>query len=180
MTKATISPSEIIAITKNWVAKIVIGLNLCPFAKPVFDSDSIRYLVTNEKHLKQALQSEFTFLNNHDEFETTLIVIADGLTDFEHYLDALDECNELLQSLEYEGIYQLASFHPDYIFEGSGKHDPANYTNRSPYPLLHILREDSLDDAVASHRNVEDIPTRNIQLTRKLGEEKLQAIIRQK
>lgn len=172
------SEEDIVATTKNWVAKVVIGLNLCPFAKPVFDAKAIRYQITEKEQLKQKVLSELIYLDSHEEIETTLLIVAEGLANFDQYLDALDLCNELLLEHKYEGIYQIASFHPEYVFEGSAAADPANYTNRSPYPMLHILREESLDKAISTHRNVDEIPARNVQLARKLGTEKILSLLR--
>jgi hypothetical protein len=113
------------------------------------------------------------------ETETTLLILPTGWDDFDDYLDLLAIAEQLLIEQHYEGIYQLASFHPDYRFETdlAGEEDPANYTNRSPYPMLHIIRETSIDRAVANHPDPDNIPVRNITLTRELGLEKLRALL---
>ncbi len=163
--------------TKQWLRNVVIKHNFCPFAKRELLRDSIRYLVVESSELELVLQTlvdEFIYLDHHDDTETTLVILPNGFDYFDDYLDLVEIANALLEDQDYAGIYQLASFHPDYCFEGADNDDPANYTNRSPYPTLHIIRESSLERAIASHPNVEGIPERNIIYARGLGLEEFQ------
>lgn len=163
-----------IEITRNWVEKIVIGLNLCPFAKPVFIKDQIKFVKSDAKtpdELTKDLLKELNFLTGMegDDTETTILIIPFVLQDFGHYLDYLEYANDLIYQAGLEGTFQLASFHPDYQFEDTEPNDVENYTNRSPFPLLHILREDTLAKAIKTYPNVEDIPSNNIKKLQELG-----------
>jgi hypothetical protein len=109
------------------------------------------------------------FLEDNPEIETALLILPNGFSDFDEYLDLVDLSEKLLQKEGFEGVYQVASFHPNYIFAGSDDNDPANYTNRSPYPMLHLLREDLLEIAIDKHANVDDIPNQNIAKAKSLG-----------
>jgi hypothetical protein len=107
---------------------------------------------------------------DEDKFiETSLLIFPDAFADFEAYLNLVEMVEELLEDQDYEGIYQVASFHPDYRFSDASEDDPANFTNRSVYPMLHLLREDSLDKAIDSHPDVESIPERNVAFAREKG-----------
>lgn len=161
-------------ITKKWVDEIVIGLNLCPFAKPVFVKNQIKFVVSEAKtpdELTTHLLTELDFLTGMegDDTETTLLIIPHVLEDFGHYLDYLEFANDLVYRAGLEGTFQLASFHPDYQFEGTEVGDIENYTNRSPFPLLHILREDTLEKAIKTYPNVDQIPSNNIKKLKELG-----------
>lgn len=158
--------------TANWVKQVVVKYNICPFARREVERGSIRYVVTEEQKPKAVLKqlvAECEFLDQNPEVETTLFIIPRGFEGFYPYLDLVDAANDLLVEQGYEGHYQLASFHPDYCFEGEPQDDAANYTNRSPYPTLHILREASMELALASHDSPESIPERNIEFTRRKG-----------
>jgi hypothetical protein len=109
------------------------------------------------------------FLEDNPEIETALLILPNGFSDFDEYLDLVDLSEKLLKAEGFEGVYQVASFHPGYIFAGSNDNDPANYTNRSPYPMLHLLREDLLTIAIDKHTNVDDIPNQNIAKAQSLG-----------
>ena len=127
--------------TSNWIKTVVIGCNFCPFAAKALIKKSVRYVANETTDFKSALTAlaeEFEFLNSNLNIETTFIIFFDGFTDFLQYLDLVDKGERLLLKENYEGVYQLASFHPQYLFAGSNENDPANYTNRSPYPMLHI------------------------------------------
>ena len=168
----------IVKQTKNWLEQIVIKHNFCPFAERELLRDSIRYFineVSNTEDTLHHLVDEFIFLDQHPETETTLFIIPEGFNDFDDFLDLVEIANALLEEQDYRGTYQLANFHPDYCFHGSDENDPANYTNRSPYPTLHLIREKSLERAVASHPDPEGIPERNIAYARELGVNKLQS-----
>jgi len=171
---------DIIKQTEAWLTSFIINYNICPFAKREHDRASIRYSVIESDELEQCLESIFIecqLLDTKAEIETSLLIFPTALEHFDDYLDFLALAESLLLGQGYEGIYQLASFHPDYCFDGENIDDPANYTNRSPYPMLHLIREASLERALNSFPNPEKIPERNIILTRQLGLEKLQAIL---
>ncbi len=162
-----------------WLTSFIIKYNICPFAKKEHDKGSIYYAVIESKNTALCLEAVFLEcqrLDTEKEIETTLVIYPDHFTDFNDYLDFLSMAESLLTEQGYEGIYQLASFHPDYCFAGESQSDPANYTNRSPYPMLHLIRENSLENALKTFPQPELIPQRNIQLTRKMGLKKLQAI----
>lgn len=162
----------IIEQTRAWVSSVIVGYNFCPFARREVERHSIRYHVSHERRLEECLHtlaSEWHYLDEHPDTETSLLIFAESFTRFDDYLDMLDVANHLLVEQGYEGVYQLASFHPDYCFEGSDDNDAANYTNRSPYPMLHIIREASLEQALANYPNPESIPERNVELARKEG-----------
>ena len=164
--------SDIINITKSWIEKIVIGLNFCPFAAQPFKSNSIHYEVVVESNLNTVL-GEFskvcTQLNDDESIETSLIILPEHFYDFEQYLDLVDLCEQLLIMEDLNGVFQVASFHPQYLFAGSEENDASNYTNRSPFPMIHILREDSLTTAIDKHVDVDSIPENNIKNARNLG-----------
>ena len=176
----SVSEAEVIDAVAHWVATCVVGLNLCPFAKREVVKQRVRYVVsqdTNEQALLASLQAELDHLSAHPEMETTLLIPVGLLQDFYDYNDFLDQVDYLLQKLDLEGIYQVASFHPDYQFGGTLAADVENYTNRSPYPVLHILREASLEQAIADYPDVEQIPERNMALMQQLGVEQLSALL---
>ncbi|MCX6324265.1 MAG: DUF1415 domain-containing protein [Sphingobacteriales bacterium] len=160
--------------TLQWVEKVVIGCQFCPFAANPFKAKAIACEVSPAKALAEALASLalcFEQLNNHVEIATLLLVFDKGFIRFTDYLNLVDLAEQLLKQEGYEGVYQIASFHPDYLFAGSTADDPANYTNRSPYPMLHLLREDDVEQALDSHPNPEGIPERNILFAREKGVE---------
>ncbi len=162
--------------TRRWVEDIIVAHGFCPFAGREVTRGSIRYTVSPESRLAGALEvliDECLLLDADSAIETTLLVYPVGFEVFEDYLDFAALAEDLLVEQGYEGVYQLATFHPDYRFADSSEDDPANYTNRSPYPLLHLLREDSLEKAIAGHPDPEGIPERNIAYARDLGLEKM-------
>jgi uncharacterized protein len=163
-----------VELTKNWVEKIVIGLNLCPFAKPVFIKNQIKFILSEAKNpneLTKDFLEELNFLSGieGDDTETTILIHPFVLQDFADYLDYVDYANDLIYQAGLEGTFQIASFHPDYQFENTAPTDIENYTNRSPLPMLHILREDTLEKAIRTYPNVEDIPSNNIEKLKTLG-----------
>lgn len=179
--KATNYRKMYIEKTKNWLEKVVIGLNLCPFAKHPFKSDKIRYVVfekTDLNQLSELLVEELRLLAAADavELETTLILLPNTLHDFEDYLNYVDFSEQLLEEFEFEGLIQVASFHPAYQFNGTKQDDVENYTNRSPYPMLHLLKESSVTWAVDNFPNVDEIPENNIKIMKELGIEKIKAL----
>ena len=170
----------LVAQTKHWVETVIITHNFCPFAKREFDNDKIRYQVIKEPGIEACLEQlihECLWLDQNPDTETTLIIFPENLDNFEAFLDFLFLAEELLNKQSYEGIYQLASFHPDYCFQGAEQDDPANYTNRSPYPMLHLIREKSIEEALKHYPSAEDIPQRNIEFARKQGLENLQKLL---
>jgi len=174
------SNKYLIERTQKWVLDVVVGLNFCPFAKPVVTADAINYKVVNEQKLDaclMALLDEINSLNNDASIETSLLIYPVGFEAFEDYLNLVEIAEALLVEEGLEGIYQLASFHPDYCFEGAKYDDAANYTNRSPYPMLHLLREESLEKALQSVASPEKIPARNIAVAREKGLAEMQALL---
>ena len=156
----------------------MVGLNLCPFAKRELVKNRVRFSPTpapTEEQLLLALQTELELLNTDPTIETTLLIHPNVLQDFDDYNEFLDYADQLLVQMGLEGIYQIASFHPDYQFDGVLAQDPENYTNRSPFPLLHIIREASLERAIADYPDVNEIPIRNIAMMNELGRDKLLA-----
>lgn len=167
---------------KRWFECFVLDLKLCPFAVRDLagtDNAGLRIEVSaarGEQELLQALADELVWLQEHDKIETTLLVHPDALTDFLDYNDFLGLCDELLLASSLDGVFQIASFHPDYQFADTQADSAENYTNRSPYPLLHILREDSVTAAVERHPDVELIPRRNAEVLEDLGSSQLQKL----
>jgi hypothetical protein len=165
-----------IALTQRWLERAVIGLNLCPFAKAVHVKRQIRYAVTaaaTAEELRAELRHELELLaqTNAEDVDTTLLIHPQAMMDFIDFSFFLKEADGLIVDLGQEGNVQIASFHPDYEFAGSTPDDVANYTNRSPYPTLHLLREASVDRAVAAFPDAAAIYERNIETLRRLGHE---------
>ena len=157
---------------KYWLEHTIIGHNFCLFAKKEFVNQTIHYEVVDESNREEqllALSHELTRLNDHSEIATTLLILPMGLESFFYYLDFLEIANELLLELGFEGVYQLASFHPDYCFADVPQDDPSNYTNRSPVPIIHLLREDQLEKVLNVYPEPEKIPENNIAVATKLG-----------
>jgi hypothetical protein len=164
----------VLAHTRAWVERVVIGLNLCPFAKGPQAKGLVRYALfagSQPMALLEALEQELRLLAAApaDRLETTLLVHPGALQDFADYNDFLDPVDALLGRLGLEGRIQVASFHPQYRFAGTHADDVANATNRSPYPLLHLIREQSIDRAVAAMPQAESIYEANIATMRRLG-----------
>lgn len=167
-----IDQESIIAQSKNWITKVVVGCNFCPFAAREVKRDSIHYEVLEASEKASVLHrvaATFDLLEEDAAIETALLILPNGFETFTDYLDLVEVAEALLESENYEGIYQIASFHPDYLFAGSKPNDPSNYTNRSPYPMLHFLREESVSKAVDSHPDTDAIPASNIAFTKEKG-----------
>jgi hypothetical protein len=176
MKNEDVSGDPVIAATRNWLEKAVIGLNLCPFARAVYAGDRIRYVVsdaTTVEALLEVLAAELEVLAEADEnkTETTLLIHPLVLGDFLEYNDFLEMADQLVEELDLDGVLQVASFHPQYQFAGTEPDDIENCTNRSPYPTLHLLRESSVERAVAAHPDTEQIYRDNIKTLRQLGRE---------
>jgi len=166
--------ADAIASTQRWLERAVIGLNLCPFAKAVYVKRQIRYAVTaatTAKGLLAELRHEVELLGRTDpeEIDTTLLIHPQALTDFVDYHLFLKQADAAIRDLGQQGSLQIASFHPTYEFAGSAPDDIANFTNRSPHPMLHLLREASIDRAVAAFPDAATIYERNIDTLRRLG-----------
>jgi uncharacterized protein len=163
-----------IADTRHWLERAVIGLNLCPFAKAVHLKEQIRWVESparDPQALLDDLQRELQWLAAADPetVDTTLLIHPHALNDFLEYNDFLDVADSTVEALGLTGVLQVASFHPDYQFAGTAADDPANYSNRSPHPMLHLLREDSIARAVAAVADTAAISQRNIEKLRCLG-----------
>ena len=162
--------------TKQWLEKAVIGLNLCPFAKAPHVKNLVRIVVSEARHLDgflEDLDRELQLLGNTpaSELETTLLVHPTLFPDFETFNQMLEIADNAVVENELEGIVQIAPFHPDFQFEGTEADDISNYTNRSPYPTLHLIREDSITKAAEAFPDASAIFDRNIALLEKMGHE---------
>lgn len=172
------SVEQVEQLTREWVESMVVGLNLCPFAAPVVKDNSLRYAVT-EACEGEALVADFLaeveMIQAADEqtIATTLFIVSSGLEDFYVYLDYLHLFEELLQQAGLEGVFQLASFHPGYLFAGVPEADLSHWSNRSPWPTFHIIREAEMSRALMHYSHPEQIPERNIERLRSLGREAL-------
>lgn len=167
-------PARIERDVRRWLERAVIGLNLCPFAKAAYAKQQVRIVVSDastERALLEQLGEEMALLRDTpaDEIDTTLLVHPQVLGDFLDYNDFLDDADALLEALELDGVLQVASFHPHYQFAGTEPDDAENLTNRAPFPILHLLREDSVDRAVAAYPEPDAIIERNIETVRGLG-----------
>jgi len=169
-----ITSDEIIAATRRWLERSVIGLNLCPFAESVYRGNRVRFRVSEQRSaaaLLDDLRSELWELHAADSqlCETTLLIHPWVLADFIEYNEFLEVCEATIVELGLEGELQVASFHPQYQFAGTQSEDIENYTNRSPYPTLHLLREASIERAIAAVPDTDEIYLRNIRTLRDLG-----------
>lgn len=172
----TPSDEQVIADTQAWLEKAVIGLNLCPFAKAVYVKNQIRYVVSHARNgdvLLEDLERELEYLAETDpeKIDTTLLIHPYVLNDFLDYNDFLDIADAVVEELELDGELQVASFHPDYQFADTEPDDIDNYSNRSPYPTLHLLREASVARAVEAFPDAGAIFEKNIEMLRQLGHE---------
>lgn len=171
---------EIIQHTQQWIKTVVIDCNFCPFAARVYSNKTIRYTVSHAKTIAESLEvisAEFQLLDESEQPETTFIIFSEGFSDFNDYLLLVKKTEKLLIKEDYDGIYQVASFHPDYCFQGAEMDDPANYTNRSVYPMLHLLREESVTKALQFFPHAENIPDTNIAFARKKGLQFMQLLL---
>jgi len=169
-------PDQVIAATRKWLERAVIGLQLCPFAAVPHLHDRVRYCVSAQRSgvgLLEQLADELRALQDADPLkcETTLLIHPHVLTDFLEYNDFLGACEAAVAELGLEGELQVASFHPQYQFAGTDAQDIENYSNRSPYPMLHLLREASVARAVANFPHIERIGSMNKETLRRLGHE---------
>jgi len=163
---------EIIEQTKKWIKDVVVGCNFCPFAANALKQQTIHYQVEDGTGAGAGLDAfvkETTRLDGDATIETVFLIFSNSYAQFDDYLDLVKQVENSLLQNGYEGIYQVASFHPHYLFEGADEKDAANYTNRSMYPMLHLLRESSIDKVLAHYIDPDKIPAANIAFARKKG-----------
>lgn len=183
LTPMTLSKADedVIAVTRRWLDQMVVGLNLCPFSSSVIARDQVHYAVcdaTNDDDLQQFYFTELQRLlgaNEHD-IATSLLMFTDGLEKFDDYLDVLDWFQQLLEQAELTEQVQLASFHPQYQFEGVAAEHLSHFTNRSPYPTIHLLRQDQMTKVLAHVSDPEKIYLDNIETLKKLGRRDIEAL----
>ena len=169
----------VVTQTKKWITDVVIGCNFCPFAANEVRLDAIRYVVERSNDLNRCLQiiiREFIVMDSDESVATTLIIFPDSFENFDDYLDLVSLAEALLEKEGYEGVYQVASFHPKYLFAGSDDSDAANFTNRSVYPMLHILRESQVERALKKYPGAAKIPGTNIKFAQELGLDKMKML----
>lgn len=167
--------------TKQWLEQVIIGLNFCPFAKKEFVNQTIHYHLSEQEQLKVALTellSQLEYLRDNPETETSLLIYNQGFRDFNRFLDLVDYANDLLVDYGFEGIFQIANFHPEYCFADVDYDDAGNFTNRSPYPTLHLIREESMEKVLKVYKDPEAIPEQNIALAHDKGAGYFQALLR--
>lgn len=165
-------------LTRQWVETLVVGLNLCPFAAPVVRNDTIRYHVsaatTEDDLLRDFLQQLSDLVATpQEELSTTLVITPWLLQDLEAFLDLVADAEALLERAGVEDLFQIASFHPGYLFAGVDEDDISHWTNRAPYPTLHLIRQDEMSRALANYADPDQIPERNIARLKELGREGL-------
>ena len=159
---------------RAWLESFIVGLNLCPFARPVIASDGLRIAICESEDLDQHHRAFLTELDliqqsTEQEIATTLLVMPNVLANFDDYLMFIDNAEALIEELGLDGAIQLASFHPEYLFDGESEGSASHFSNRSPYPVVHFLREEMLTDALDEFANPEQIPQRNISTLEKIG-----------
>ena len=174
--------SQVVADTQAWLDKAVIGLNLCPFAKAVVAKQQVRMVVcmdSEPEQVLQMLQQEMQLLVDTDAavLDTTLLIAPNLMPDFLDFNEFLFDCDSVLVSMELEGVLQIADFNPRYQFAGTQPDDISNFTNRAPYPTLHLLREESIDKAVAAYPDASLIYERNVEVLEALGREGWEGLV---
>lgn len=166
------SSQQVINQTITWIRQVVVGCHFCPFAAKTLQQHQVHYQVETSANIAVCLDAfvrEITRLDKDPQIETSFLIFSNAFQKFDDYLDMTYVAECLLKEKGYEGVYQLASFHPKYRFASSAKNDAADYTNRSIYPMLQFLRESSIDKALAHYENPESIPGRNVDFARKKG-----------
>jgi len=172
--------TDVVSIVERWLTSIVIDLNLCPFAGREYRSGKVRFSESGaqtEEALLQDLVVELSLLRRRPEIETTLLIHPHVLTRFEAFNQFVGFAESVIEAMSLEGEYQIASFHPQYQFANTDLEDVGNFTNRSPYPILHILREASVERAIQQHPNTRQIPDDNIKLMNKLGRQRMEKLL---
>lgn len=180
--KKPIDNPTVIARTRCWIERVVVEMNVCPFARKPYEGGNVRYVVSaahSPEDLLGEVQQELELLRASDagEIETTVLIHPHVLNDFLDYNDFLGIVDALLEDGGYEGEFQVASLHPAYQFAGTQPDDAENYTNRSPYPILHLLREAELARAIAGYARPDQIPERNIRTMEKIGATRMREIL---
>ena len=162
----------VITKTKKWITDVVVGCNFCPVAARELKRNTVNYIIENSTDISGCLETfirECMRMDDDSATETSFIIYTDMFADFEDYLDFVSLAEALLEQEDYEGVYQVASFHPQYCFDDVDENDASNYTNRSVYPMLHILREESIEKALENYPDPDAIPERNIDFARNKG-----------
>ena len=170
------APELVIKHCQKWVESIIVRFNICPFAKAELQQQTIDYHVVATGSFESyvaALMAQCQLLDTNQSISTSLVIYPDPQLDFHSYLELLSISEQVMTDAGYDGIYQLASFHPDYCFGGASDDDAANYTNRAPYPVLHLIREAQITQVLADFLKPEQIPHRNIEFTRRKGFDKM-------
>lgn len=171
---------KIIQHTKLWIEQVVIANNFCPFAAKPYAESKIDYLIIDSinKHTVLRLMQDYcVVLDSNDAIETAFLILPIGFNHFKDYLTLLQMANSHLKANHWEGIFQLASFHPHYKFAGKSSKDVTNYTNRAPYPMLHLIREKSIESVRRFFKNIESIPSKNMAAIRAIGPDKMEATL---
>ncbi len=181
LTNSQYQSDEIVASVVQWLEEFVVKLNICPFAGGVLKEGKIRFSVsisTTEEAVLEELVAEIDRLDADAEIETSIFITPNLFSEFSDYNQFLNDVDALLVGLNLDGVYQIASFHPNYQFAGTEQDDVENYTNRAPYPIFHVLREASVAQAIAAYPDTYDIPTRNIALMKQMGAAAISQLLR--
>ncbi len=176
-----ISDDKIITISKAWIKEFVIRYQLCPFASKVYDNDEILYQHSGSTNLLKQMQSVITTcgqLSDSMQYTTAFVIIPEIIHDFEAFLDLMDRLEWALEELQLNDRFQLAGFHPDYLFENTDNATSGNYTNRSPYPMVHILDVTDVKAAIDSHPDIDSVPADNIKKLENLGVDELAKMLK--
>lgn len=176
------APSSAVELTRAWIEQFVIGLGLCPFAAAPFNRGRVHVEACDSDRADDVYRAFLDLVYRlltcePDSMETALLVVPNTLQGFDDYLDTLESLQQALAEAGAEGMVQIASFHPQYCFDGEPADDPANYSNRSPYPMFHLLREDGLAAALESWDDPDQIPLRNIARLRQLGIDRIRDLL---
>jgi uncharacterized protein len=176
-----IDKDDAVITTKSWIKNFIIKNNICPFAAPVFNDNSIAYRLWDHKRpIELFILKSIKELERSPHISTSIIILKNGYDDLYDFLALIDLANQINADNGFEGIYQIASFHPYYLFDRSNETDAANFSNRSPFPIVHLLREASIEKAIDSYGDTLQIPKDNIRNLRKLGYEKLNSSLKNK
>jgi hypothetical protein len=176
-----LNKEEIVVSARQWVETVVINLNLCPFAKKVYLHQGVRFAVSDarsEEDLLVHLHDELKLIEQDESISTSLLIHPLVLGNFLDYNQFLAYTDDLLEEMNLIGVFQIASFHPQYQFADTQAEDVENFTNRSPYPMLHIINEEDLEKAITSYPDIHEVPLRNKQLMRDMGPDKMNALLR--
>lgn len=172
---------RVVSATRAWLEQIVIGHHFCPFAKPVHDIDAIRYTTSQSEDFAHGLElvyQECLYLRSHSDTATTLVIFPHGFEEFDSYLDLLSMAEQFMAQNGMSGEFQLASFHPDYLFDGEPADAPSHFTNRSPFPIIHIIREEDIEKAMKGKDDASTIFERNMVRANQLGRDHFANLLR--